>query len=235
MRRSRFATCCTRPFNRGSGSCGPRPVWCRLRPPSVFPCLPANLQGDHLRRAAGRAAASVHGPDQVQAVHGSLLPLRGALAAHPSQRAPRAKSAMSCGVAVSKPTTSSMPGSFGSAMVKPFETVSDDDKPRVDPSAAVVARAPGPGGRRRPTSRCRCRSRTCRSRARAPARRASAARSPCRRTAGRHRPDGVVEPLPRADRERGDAVERPRSSGPAFQPRLPARSRPTRTASRSPP
>ena len=121
-RRSRFATCCTRPFNRGSGSCGPRPVWCRLRPPSVFPCLPANLQGDHLRRPLV-VLRPVHGSDQVQAVHGSLLPLRGALAAHPSQRAPRAKSEMSCGVTVSKPTTSSIPGSCGAAIVKPFETM----------------------------------------------------------------------------------------------------------------
>jgi hypothetical protein len=30
---------------------------------------------------------------------------------------------MSCGVAVSKPTTSSIPGSAGSAIEKPFETM----------------------------------------------------------------------------------------------------------------
>jgi hypothetical protein len=41
----------------------------------------------------------------------------------PVQRAPRAKSEMSCGVAVSKPTTSSIPGSAGSAIEKPFETM----------------------------------------------------------------------------------------------------------------
>lgn len=41
----------------------------------------------------------------------------------PSQRAPRAKSEISCGVAVSKPTTSSIPGSAGSAIEKPFETM----------------------------------------------------------------------------------------------------------------
>ena len=46
---------------------------------------------------------------------------KGRLAAPPDQSAPRAKSAISCGVAVSKPTTSSMPASFGSAIVKPFE------------------------------------------------------------------------------------------------------------------
>ena len=38
------------------------------------------------------------------------------------QSAPRANSEISCGVAVSKPTTSSMPGSFGSAIENPFET-----------------------------------------------------------------------------------------------------------------
>ena len=47
---------------------------------------------------------------------------KGAGGALPFQRAPRAKSEMSCGVAVSKPTTSSIPGSFGSAIEKPFET-----------------------------------------------------------------------------------------------------------------
>jgi hypothetical protein len=36
---------------------------------------------------------------------------------------PRAKAAISAGVAVSKPTTSSMPGSSGSAMVKPLLTM----------------------------------------------------------------------------------------------------------------
>jgi len=37
-------------------------------------------------------------------------------AGRPGQRAPRAKSEMSCGVTVSKPTTSSIPGSDGSAI-----------------------------------------------------------------------------------------------------------------------
>jgi hypothetical protein len=48
---------------------------------------------------------------------------KGARCALRFQRAPRAKSEMSCGVAVSKPTTSSIPGSFGSAIEKPFETM----------------------------------------------------------------------------------------------------------------
>ena len=76
----------------------------------------------------------------------------------------------------------------------------DHDQPRVDARrAAVVARAPGPGGCRPPRSPSRCRSRTCRSPARAPARTASAARSRCRRTAGRDTVlHGVVQPLPRA-------------------------------------
>ena len=63
-------------------------------------------------------------PDEVQmAVH--LVSSRcheGRPWRPPSQRAPRAKSEMSCGVAVSKPTTSSIPGSAGSAIEKPFET-----------------------------------------------------------------------------------------------------------------
>ncbi len=36
---------------------------------------------------------------------------------------PRAKSLITFGAAVSKPTTSSMPASSGSAMVKPFDTI----------------------------------------------------------------------------------------------------------------
>ena len=57
-------------------------------------------------------------------VHLRLLSVvEGRLAAPSSQRAPRAKSEISCGVAVSKPTTSSIPGSFGSAIEKPFETM----------------------------------------------------------------------------------------------------------------
>jgi hypothetical protein len=57
-------------------------------------------------------------------VHLRLLSVsKGARRALRAQRAPRAKSEMSCGVAVSKPTTSSIPGSFGSAIEKPFETM----------------------------------------------------------------------------------------------------------------
>ena len=41
----------------------------------------------------------------------------------PDYRAPRANSETSCGVAVSNPTTSSIPGSRGSAIEKPFETI----------------------------------------------------------------------------------------------------------------
>ena len=40
-----------------------------------------------------------------------------------SRLAQLAKSAMICGTAVSNPTTSNIPPSFGSAMLKPFETM----------------------------------------------------------------------------------------------------------------
>ena len=56
-------------------------------------------------------------------VHLVLLSLCAGRARRPrAQRAPRAKSEMSCGVAVSKPTTSSIPGSAGSAIEKPFDS-----------------------------------------------------------------------------------------------------------------
>ena len=91
----------------------------------------------------------------------------------------------SCGVAVSKPTTSSIPGSFGIGDREAVRDHADHDQPRVDARRpAVVRAAPGPGGRRPPRSPSRCRSRTCRPPAPAPARTASAARSRCRRTAG---------------------------------------------------
>jgi hypothetical protein len=46
---------------------------------------------------------------------------------------------MSVGAAVSKPTTSSMPASSGSAMVKPLETMPHDDQLRVDARPLAVA------------------------------------------------------------------------------------------------
>ena len=52
------------------------------------------------------------------------------------QRAPPAKSEMSCGVAVSKPTTSSIPGSAGSAIEKPFETIPATTSRAAMPDAA---------------------------------------------------------------------------------------------------
>jgi len=39
------------------------------------------------------------------------------------QTLPRAKSAMTAGAALSKPTTSSMPASWGSAIEKPLDTM----------------------------------------------------------------------------------------------------------------
>ena len=74
---------------------------------------------------AGRGAClgRAGDPDEVQVHLGSPLCRDGRRAAPPVQRAPRAKSEISCGVAVSKPTTSSIPGSAGSAIEKPFETM----------------------------------------------------------------------------------------------------------------
>src|SRR5436190_11400674 len=87
--------------------------------------LAAVVQAVH-RRADRRAedGAARNELAQIHAAHLlSGLSSAGRPAARPSQSAPRAKSETSCGVAVSKPTTSSMPGSFGSAMEKPFETM----------------------------------------------------------------------------------------------------------------
>jgi hypothetical protein len=61
-------------------------------------------------------------PNEVE-MHLPLLSVEGAPVAPSFQRALRAKSEMSCGVAVSKPTTSSIPESAGSAIEKPFETM----------------------------------------------------------------------------------------------------------------
>jgi hypothetical protein len=62
--------------------------------------------------------------DELSALHRFLLSIvRGRRGARPTYSAPRANSETSWGVAVSKPTTSSMPGSFGSAIEKPFETI----------------------------------------------------------------------------------------------------------------
>ena len=81
------------------------------------------------RRAArpwpGAAAPASGMPRPVRGGDASPPPLclEGRARRPPAQRAPRAKSEMSCGVAVSKPTTSSIPGSFGSAIEKPFATM----------------------------------------------------------------------------------------------------------------
>ena len=124
-------------------------------------------------------------PNEVPVHLVSPLCREGRLAAPSAQRAPRAKSEISCGVAVSKPTTSSIPGSSGSAIEKPFETMPTTTSRASMPDAGGSRGEPGPGARRPPRSPSRCRSRTCRSPARVPARTASAVRSRCRRTAGR--------------------------------------------------
>jgi hypothetical protein len=101
---------CSRPRLRPLGSC-------RLEAR-----LAADLQLDDLGGARHRLGPS-RDPDEVE-MHLRLLSVsKGARGALRCQRAPRAKSEMSCGVAVSKPTTSSIPGSFGAAIEKPFETM----------------------------------------------------------------------------------------------------------------
>jgi hypothetical protein len=77
-------------------------------------CTTLAGRGTGLGRAASRT--------RWRCISASSLMSKGARGA-PFQRAPRAKSEISCGVAVSKPTTSSIPGSDGSAIEKPFETV----------------------------------------------------------------------------------------------------------------
>ena len=143
------------------------------------------------RRAArpwpGAAAPASGVPRPVRGGDASPPPLclEGRARRPRDQRAPRANSEMSCGVAVSKPTTSSIPVSFGSAIEKPFETMpTTTSAPRCRRRGGRRG-APGPGGRRPPRSRSRCRSRTCRSPACTPARTALAGRSRYRRTAGR--------------------------------------------------
>jgi len=101
-----------------SGRSGTRP----LEPFLVEARLATRLELDHLGRAR-RLEVWRRNPNDVQ-VHSSLLSLcEGRLTGALAQRAPEAKSEMSCGVAVSKPTTSSIPGSFGSAIENPFETI----------------------------------------------------------------------------------------------------------------
>ena len=65
---------------------------------------------------------------------------------------PAAKSAISCGVAVSKPTTSSMPASSGSAMEKPLDTMPTTISRAGCPSSRGSGAAPAPGGSCPPTS-----------------------------------------------------------------------------------
>jgi hypothetical protein len=92
----------------------------RLRVGRLKARLPAHLEHDHLCRALRFLTRS--DPDQMPVHLVSFLCMKGARGAL-TQRAPRAKSEISCAVAVSKPTTSSIPGSAGSAIEKPFETM----------------------------------------------------------------------------------------------------------------
>ena len=59
------------------------------------------------------------------------------------------KSEISCGVAVSKPTTSSIPGSAGSTIEKPFETMPTTTSRARCPTSGGSRAAPPPGGCRR--------------------------------------------------------------------------------------
>ena len=93
------------------GRSGTRP----LEPFLLEARLATRLELDHLCRTR-RLEVGRRNPNDVQ-VHSSLLSLcEGRLTAPSTQRAPEAKSEMSCGVAVSKPTTSSIPASLGSAI-----------------------------------------------------------------------------------------------------------------------
>ena len=84
--------------------------------------LPASLELYDLGRTRHLLSAC-RDPYEVE-MHLRLLSVsKGARGALRCQRAPWAKSEMSCGVAVSKPTTSSIPRSDGSAIEKPFETM----------------------------------------------------------------------------------------------------------------
>jgi hypothetical protein len=83
----------------------------------------AGLAPAHIRLTSGRSAAELQPrgrPPRRVFIHLEAL---GAAAnvVHTSQA--RITSAITCGVAVSKPTTSSMPASSGSAMVKPVEVM----------------------------------------------------------------------------------------------------------------
>jgi hypothetical protein len=98
---------------RGGCRCG-RAVSSRaLRRASSWTTLAGRSTG--LGRAATRT--------RWRCISASSLSRRALATPSAVQRAPRAKSEMSCGVAVSKPTTSSIPRSFGSAIEKPFETM----------------------------------------------------------------------------------------------------------------
>jgi hypothetical protein len=80
----------------------------------------AGLAPAHIRLTSGRSAAELQ--PRVRAPAPSLHSEALGAAALRSRYA-RTTSAITCGVAVSKPTTSSMPASSGSAMVKPVEVM----------------------------------------------------------------------------------------------------------------
>src|SRR5262245_6577532 len=100
---------CSRPRLRPIGACG------------LEARLAANVELHDLGRP--RRLRPRHDTDQMPGHLVLLSVSKGARRALARQRAPRAKSEMSCGVAVSKPTTSSIPWSVGSAIEKPFETM----------------------------------------------------------------------------------------------------------------
>jgi hypothetical protein len=90
------------------------PAGPRFLRPVRMPCVPPHPQGS--RRLVTQSVRLVlSGAAQIEP---RVRPNRVARYIEP-----RAKSEISCGVAVSKPTTSSIPGSAGSAIEKPFETM----------------------------------------------------------------------------------------------------------------
>jgi hypothetical protein len=109
----------------------------RPRPLRGTSRLSATQPGTARRRATVGRPRPLRGTSRLSAAPRSgHEPGSGRPAAPSDQRAPRAKSEINCGVAVSKPTTSSIPGSFGSAIENPFETIPTTTRRASMPDAA---------------------------------------------------------------------------------------------------
>ncbi len=118
------------------------------------------------------------------------------------QTFPRANPDNSCGVAESNPTTSSIPASLGSAIVKPVDVMPTTTSFAFGFTSRRYCASAGADESDRPTSRCRCRSRRRRRGSWSPVPIGSATRSPCHRTAARRWCAARLESLTRTDRQR---------------------------------